>query len=73
MLCKETKQAQIYWPARVDEIVPAPKPGAAGKYKVTFCDGTVKNVPADWMISEDQDTFLTCRVRILAQESLPYR
>ncbi|KAG9051179.1 hypothetical protein FS837_011294 [Tulasnella sp. UAMH 9824] len=66
LLCRDTRQSQSYWPARINEVILPSKAGAPGKYNVTFCDGVVKNVMAEWMILEDQDAFLTCRLGSLA-------
>lgn len=66
LLCRDTRQSQTYWPAKINEVVLPSKSGASGKYNVTFCDGVVKNVMAEWMIFEDQDAFLTCRLGSLA-------
>lgn len=68
VLCRESKQSQMYWPARINEIRLPTKAGTLGKYNVTFCDGVVKNVMAEWMVREDQDAFITCRLGSLAVE-----
>lgn len=62
----------MYWPARINEIRLPTKAGTPGKYNVTFCDGVVKNVMAEWMVREDQDAFITCRVRLPTLFNLLY-
>ncbi|KAG9015702.1 hypothetical protein FRB90_004395 [Tulasnella sp. 427] len=62
VLCRDTRQSQTYWPAKINEVISSNKPGAPGKYKVIYCDGLVKNVPGEWIVTEDQDDFLTCRL-----------
>ncbi|KAF9479266.1 hypothetical protein BDN70DRAFT_993562 [Pholiota conissans] len=51
-----------YWPAKLIEYIPPTKPNQAGKYSVTWLDGSVSAIPRSWFYITSEDGFGTCKL-----------
>lgn len=51
-----------YWPAKLINYIPPTKPNQAGKYAVTWLDGTTGQIPRSWFYTMSEDEFATCKV-----------
>ncbi|KAF8197594.1 hypothetical protein BJ912DRAFT_953978 [Pholiota molesta] len=51
-----------YWPAKLISYIPPTKPNQAGKYAVTWLDGTTGQIPRSWFYTMNEDEFSTCKL-----------
>lgn len=66
-----------FWPAKLLEYIPPKKKEKEGKYRIVFLDTTQEVIPRKFFYTQNEDGYLTCKVRASsycgnAQEMLTY-
>lgn len=62
LLARETKNATVYWPARIIEYRPPKERTESGGYLLEFLDNSQISVPRHFFFTAEEDGFTTCKV-----------